>query len=101
MNGEQGRAGQGMARRNNNNNNNNNEDDDASSIAPKKKKRRGPRARKVEQVDLKTGEVINVYDSLNHAAEEIGCSYSNISHVLVGKSKSAKVSIVLIHMTTS
>ena len=58
----------------------------------KRKKPRGPRARKVEQLDLATGQVVHVYDSLSIAAERIGCSYSNISHVLVGKSKSAKVS---------
>lgn len=58
----------------------------------KRKKTRGPRARKVEQLDLASGQVVQVYDSLSIAAERIGCSYSNISHVLVGKSKSAKVS---------
>lgn len=47
------------------------------------------RKRKIEQLDLKTLEVIKVYESIAEAAFELGVNHSNISKVCNGKRETA------------
>ena len=57
-------------------------EDDASSIQATEKPK--TLAKKVAQLDPKTGEILNIYDSMCQAAKAVGGTQSAITHVIKG-----------------
>ena len=57
-------------------------EDDSTSIQPASEPKTSPK--KVAQIDPKTGEILNVYDSMCQAAKAVGGTQSAITHVIKG-----------------
>lgn len=57
-------------------------EDDASSIQATERPK--TLAKKVAQLDPKTGEILNIYDSMSQAAKAVGGTQSAITHVIKG-----------------